>query len=403
MNQGSGSVTVAAGTLTASAISVGNGSSFTINPGTTVNVSSQGGITMGGVLTVSGTLTGVITLYNTCTFTINQGGIVSASGNTALQGSVTVNGTLTSGGLTLYSDSYLTVNPSATVTSSDVWTYDGGSYNIKGGNFSFSGGTETLPVGAYTSLTLSGGGTYTLPAGTSVENLSIASGTVVSMASGVNISVENLILNGTNEAAGTWGYSGQTHNDTTYFTNTGGYLTVRGGGGGGSVTPFTGQRSPDSGLKIRVATLLANVTNPTSNTLTLVSVGATSTAGWSVNRQGSWIFYNPPTGFTNADNFSYVIMASNGLQATGTVSVAILVNNASLPNISSIENLGNGSSRIHFNGIPGLTYTVQYTTNLATPSWLPVGTTTTDGYGKSIFTDSPASNSPPRFYRATYP
>jgi hypothetical protein len=46
------------------------------------------------------------------------------------------------------------------------------------------------------------------------------------IATGLNISVGSLSFGTTSQATGTWGYSGRTNNNTTYFTNTTGYLTV---------------------------------------------------------------------------------------------------------------------------------------------------------------------------------
>jgi len=149
--------------------------------------------------------------------------------------------------------------------------------------------------------------------------------------------------------------------------------------------------------------LLANGTDPDGDALTFVSVSATSTSGGTNVLRGSWITYSPPSGFTNADSFTYLVADGYGLQATGTVSVAILADSAPTQNIGSIEKLGNGSSLIHFSGIPGRIYMVQYTTNLVTPVWQPLGTNTADTFGKINFTDSPATNSPARFYRSTNP
>jgi hypothetical protein len=67
------------------------------------------------------------------------------------------------------------------------------------------------------------------------------------------------------------------------------------------------------------------------------------------------------------------------------------------------ENLGNGSYRARFLGIPGRTYTVQFATNAVTPAWQALGPATADGTGLVQYTDSPATNSPPRTYRTTYP
>jgi len=162
-------------------------------------------------------------------------------------------------------------------------------------------------------------------------------------------------------------------------------------------------RNPNTGAKVRAATLLANDTDPDGDALTFVSVSTTNASGGTNVVLGNWICYRPPAGFTNADSFSYIIADSYGLQATSTVSVTILVDSAPAQNIGSIDNLGNGSSLIHFSGIPGRTCTIQYTTNLVTPAWQSLGTNTADAFGKINFTDSPATNSPPRFYRSTNP
>jgi hypothetical protein len=163
------------------------------------------------------------------------------------------------------------------------------------------------------------------------------------------------------------------------------------------------QRALNSGLKVRIATLLANDTDPDGDVLTFISVSATSVSGGTSVVQGNWIYYSSPAGYTNADSFSYIIADTGGLQATGMVSVTILADNTPAQNIGSIVNLGSNSSRISFNAIPGRTYPIQYATNLVTPAWLPLGMAAADAFGKSSYTDSPATNAPPRFYRLTFP
>jgi autotransporter-associated beta strand protein len=162
-------------------------------------------------------------------------------------------------------------------------------------------------------------------------------------------------------------------------------------------------RNPNTGAKVRIATLLTNDTDPDGDALTFISVSATNASGGTNVVLGNWISYKPLAGFTNADSFSYIIADSYGLQATGTVSVTILVDSALAQNIGSIDNLGTNSSLIHFSEIPARTYTVQYTTNLVTPVWQTLGTNTADAVGKINYTDSPATNSPARSYRSTNP
>ncbi len=161
------------------------------------------------------------------------------------------------------------------------------------------------------------------------------------------------------------------------------------------------QRTKNSGAKIRIATLLANDTDFDADTLTFVSADSTSAAGGVISVHGAWIIYTPPSGFTNADIFSYVVTDPGGLKATGTVSITIFAHGTQSQNLGSIDNLGNGSSRIRFNGVPGRSYTIQFTESLQTPSWQSLGTTNADALGKFVFTDTPPTNSPARFYRST--
>jgi hypothetical protein len=207
-----GNWTVSGGSLTCGAITVNSGGSLTVANGT---------LTAGALIMYNGSLT------------FNSGATATFSGGTTIDGgSLTINSGATatfSGGLLLNSSGPFTALPGSTVNIPGAIT-GYGTCNITGGNFALGGGTENVPVGAYTSLSLSGGGTYSLASGTSVSgNLSIASGTKVSVASGVNVNVGNLTLGGVAQASGTWGYSGRTHNNTTYFANTTGYLTVQGG------------------------------------------------------------------------------------------------------------------------------------------------------------------------------
>jgi hypothetical protein len=276
INDGAGgSVTVAAGTLTSGAITVNQYCTFTVNAGAAVNASS------GGITWVGGSTLNIFGTLNAGANALAVNGSATVSGGTLTSGAVTVNsggsflitnGTVTAGTLTMYNGN-LTINAGAIATfSGGAATIDGGSLtinsgatatfpgglllnssgafstlpgstvnipgpitgygscNITGGNFYLSGGTENVPAGTYTSLILSGSGTYSLASGTAVSgNLSIASGSMVGVASSVNISVGNLTLNGVTQVSGTWGYSGRSHNNTTYFANTTGYLTVANG------------------------------------------------------------------------------------------------------------------------------------------------------------------------------
>jgi hypothetical protein len=165
-------------------------------------------------------------------------------------------------------------------------------------------------------------------------------------------------------------------------------------------TNYTLARTAAVGLKVRVATLLAGCSDPDSDPISLSSLSATSTAGGTITNLGGWVFYQPPAGFTNADSFTYVIADNGGLTATGTVSVVVNGTAAPAQNIVSITTLSQGVS-VLFEGIPGRTYMVQYSTSLVTPNWQNLGTQAADATGRFSTTDPNGSTA--RFYRANCP
>jgi hypothetical protein len=166
----------------------------------------------------------------------------------------------------------------------------------------------------------------------------------------------------------------------------------------GNVTLY---RNPVLNVKVLLSVLLTNASDTDGNTLSL-TVSSTSASNATVTLDGGWVFYTPPAGFTNADSFTYTVTDGYGGSATGTVTVAILVNNTQSENLT-VANLGNGSTFIDFSGIAGRSYMIQSSSNLQTPNWQLLGTATADWSGRFSFTDGPPTNSPPRFYRSTYP
>jgi hypothetical protein len=85
------------------------------------------------------------------------------------------------------------------------------------------------------------------------------------------------------------------------------------------------------------------------------------------------------------------------------VAVAIINDPNAAQNIEFSQSLGNGTNLTSFLGIPGRTYSIQYTTNLATAAWQTLGTATANGTGQFQYTDTPGTNLPARIYRSTYP
>ena len=83
----------------------------------------------------------------------------------------------------------------------------------------------------------------------------------------------------------------------------------------------------DTAITIAAATLLANDSDPDGDTLTVIAVDGSSTAG-TVSLSGSSIIYTPSAGFSGQDSFTYEI--SDG-ELTDSAAVLINVNPIDLP------------------------------------------------------------------------
>jgi hypothetical protein len=82
--------------------------------------------------------------------------------------------------------------------------------------------------------------------------------------------------------------------------------------------------------------------------------------------------------------------------------VAIMVDNNPGQSLT-ITDLGNGSFLINGDGIPGLTYRLQYAVSLSPANWtnLPNSSLTANSVGSFQFTDTSVSGG--RYYRSIYP
>ena len=82
-------------------------------------------------------------------------------------------------------------------------------------------------------------------------------------------------------------------------------------------------RQKNAAAKISVAQVLANDTDPESDTLTVTGVTSPSAHGATITLEAGWLIYEPPAGFNAADSFSYSISDGNGGTATGVVNVTL--------------------------------------------------------------------------------
>jgi hypothetical protein len=167
---------------------------------------------------------------------------------------------------------------------------------------------------------------------------------------------------------------------------------------GGTVTI---QRNAAESTKVKVADLLASSSDPDGDAITLTAVQSPSPGGATVTISGNWVLYLPPPGLVTSDSFSFTVTDTHGASGTGTVMVNIASNNGQSMNQLSIQSLGGTKVRITFNGIPGRTYRVQFTTSLVTPNWQLVGSATTDASG--VLTIDDDTGGVARFYRTVFP
>jgi subtilisin-like proprotein convertase family protein len=157
-----------------------------------------------------------------------------------------------------------------------------------------------------------------------------------------------------------------------------------------------------AGAKVQIATLLRNDSDADGHPVSFVSVAAQSEQGGVVARYGDWISYTAPSGFTNDDAFSYAI--SDGYeQHIGTVSIVVQAEELPSPNLL-VTDLGDGTYRIRFNGVPDLAYRVEYADSLNSPQWLDLGIIgEPNSVGQFELIDRLPERSTQRFYRSVYP
>jgi hypothetical protein len=135
--------------------------------------------------------------------------------------------------------------------------------------------------------------------------------------------------------------------------------------------------------------------------------------GYAYGANIGWIAFED-TGAPKMDlitgNFSgYAYSANSGWislsNATASVQSTVFagINGAAASQISSFTAPGGGSATISGLGGSGVPYTVQANTNLATATWVDIGTATAAAGGSLQFTDVDATNFQQRFYRFSNP
>ncbi len=159
-------------------------------------------------------------------------------------------------------------------------------------------------------------------------------------------------------------------------------------------------RLPDSPFTIRIADLLTNDFDLDGDALTIIGLSETSANGALVDRDTTYIYYTPPaTNADLADQFTYTISDGRGGVSSATVTIRF----AQPLNLAGFIG-SEGFTVVSTQGVANVTYLLQATTNLATPtSWETIATNLAVTNGLIQFVDPRATDIPAQYYRVSMP
>jgi len=157
-------------------------------------------------------------------------------------------------------------------------------------------------------------------------------------------------------------------------------------------------------LKIALADLAANWSDPDGDAVTLSSVTSPSVNGVVVSSDANYIYYAASAA---PDSFTYTVSDGFGGTAMGTVNVTVTAGLSSAPQspsnlTTSTGNPNSGHPKFSGNGIPGYTFGVESETSLAGP-WTEVGSVLVGSDGTWSITDTNVNLPATVFYRLYYP
>lgn len=156
-------------------------------------------------------------------------------------------------------------------------------------------------------------------------------------------------------------------------------------------------RPDGQGVKIPLALLLSNDSDPGGDPLVVTGFTAQTTRGGTVSRQGAWLIYTPPGGNPTQDGFDYTITDGRSGLATAPVTLRIRGDTGPTGNQLSFV-LEPGRMQFRYAGIPGRTYALESTDDLGNPAWIELERKLCGPDGVLWFEDArpPASQ---RYYR----
>ena len=168
---------------------------------------------------------------------------------------------------------------------------------------------------------------------------------------------------------------------------------------------YSASTPADTPITLSFAKLRAKAYDADGDAITFENISSTSPEGATITQNTNGILYSPKPGFVGTDTFEIYVQDTYGVYARIRGNVTINVTAASgsggtVINPPVLTMNPNGTVGISFQGIPGRTYLVQRTTNMA--NWSTLATLAADASGNISYTDpSPPPGS--AFYRLAKP
>jgi hypothetical protein len=139
---------------------------------------------------------------------------------------------------------------------------------------------------------------------------------------------------------------------------------------------------------VGLSKILSKVTTPGGNAANVTTADPSAQGGTTGLTAGGLVYTSAP-GFTGADNFNIMILDPvTGIALPGAVSVTVTAPSASGASMNQADLVvnGDGSKTVSFMGIPGRSYAIQRSTDLAT--WTTISTQAAAADGSISYTDT---------------
>lgn len=159
----------------------------------------------------------------------------------------------------------------------------------------------------------------------------------------------------------------------------------------------------DGPVDILRAKILAKSSDADGDTVTISGVNAATAQAGSATLGATAITYNPASGFSGTDTITFSLSDGIGT-VTHTIDVTVSEDPlfTSAGNVPTITDLPGGGKRIACFGIPGRTYAIQRSPDMAPGSWTQISAVTAAANSTVTF-DDPTPPQPSAFYRIAFP